>query len=142
MSEKGRFREKHPYGAAADPEIARAVQRKVLNGQVTCADAESVAGDLLKPLPEVGVVLDILDMALTSCQLGLFGYAPQKSIVEPAKFVRQEIESAINARLINGRLSCAAAWEIAAALGVPKIKVSAACEALKIKIKPCQLGAF
>jgi hypothetical protein len=39
-------------------------------------------------------------------------------------------------------LSCAAAWEIADRLGVKRLEVGAACENLKIKVKPCQLGAF
>jgi len=39
-------------------------------------------------------------------------------------------------------LSCAVSWEIADALQLTRMAVSEACEALKIKIKPCQLGAF
>jgi PIN domain nuclease of toxin-antitoxin system len=39
-------------------------------------------------------------------------------------------------------LSCAAAWEIAKKINIPRMKVCAAAEALEIKIKPCQLGAF
>ncbi len=53
-----------------------------------------------------------------------------------------ELEKEIRSRLSNGRLPCAAAWEIAAERKIPRMKVSSACEALKIKIKPCQLGAF
>ena len=39
-------------------------------------------------------------------------------------------------------LTCHQAWSIASRFKVPKMTVSAACEALEIKIKPCQLGAF
>jgi hypothetical protein len=94
-------------------------------------------------MPEIGVVLDILEVPLTKCQLGLFGYENPKKIVTPALSVEKEMEAAIKKGLLkNGRLSCEAAWKIAAALALPKIQVSSACEALKIKIKPCQLGAF
>jgi hypothetical protein len=48
----------------------------------------------------------------------------------------------ILAALKNNRLPCSAAWLIAKKLKLPRMKVSAACEALLIKIKPCQLGAF
>ena len=34
------------------------------------------------------------------------------------------------------------AWEIAKRFEISKMKVSSVCEQLKIKIKPCQLGAF
>jgi hypothetical protein len=50
--------------------------------------------------------------------------------------------AAINASLIDGRLPCLAAWEIAKRFGVAKAMISAACEAMKVKISPCQLGAF
>jgi hypothetical protein len=50
--------------------------------------------------------------------------------------------TAIREKLKNGKLACHRAWEIAAAFQVPKMAVSAACEAMQIKIKPCQLGAF
>jgi len=40
------------------------------------------------------------------------------------------------------KLSCAAAWEIAGSLNISRTKVASACEAMGIKIKPCQLGAF
>jgi hypothetical protein len=48
----------------------------------------------------------------------------------------------ILAALKNERLPCSAAWVIAEKLNIPRMKVSAACETLQIKIKPCQLGAF
>lgn len=140
--EKGRFKEKHPSEALADPEIAQAVRQKIINGMVTCADAATIAAGLHKSMQEIGVVLDILEVSLSSCQLGLFGYSPQKRIVTPAISVVKEMETAITKRLLNGCLPCDAAWEIAHALALPKIKVSSACEAINIKVKPCQLGAF
>jgi len=48
--EKGRFKEKHPSEAVADPEIAQAVRQKVVNGMVTCADAETVHGLVIRTL--------------------------------------------------------------------------------------------
>ena len=74
--------------------------------------------------------------------MGLFGYSPKKKIVQPAKEIAPDLKQAINDALSDGRLPCAAAWAIAKQINLPRMKVSAACEALKIKIKPCQLGAF
>lgn len=140
--EKGRFKEKHVPGLPVDPEIAQAVQERVVNGMITCADAAAIASELHKPLSEIGIVIDILELPLSKCQLGLFGYDPQKKIVTTAVSVAKELESAIREKLLNGMLSCDATWKTADALALPRITVSSACEALHVKIKPCQLGAF
>lgn len=141
-AEKGRFKEKHAPETIADPGIAQSVSQKVRKGKVTCVDAELIASELHKSMQEVGVVLDLLEVSLISCQLGLFGYDPQKKIVVPAKSVEKEITAAITEKLVNGCLPCQAAWQIAEALACPKMKVAAVCEATNMKIKPCQLGAF
>jgi hypothetical protein len=83
-----------------------------------------------------------MEIELSKCQLGLFGYSPQKMVVKPAETVQADLERAIRRALMNDRLPCAAAWNIAETFGIPKMEVSSACEALKIKVKPCQLGAF
>jgi hypothetical protein len=83
-----------------------------------------------------------LGIRLVKCQLGLFGYSPEKKIVQAAPAAEPAMETAIREKLENGRLTCRRAWEIAMAFQLPKMAVSAACEALQIKIKPCQLGAF
>ncbi|MFC1489458.1 hypothetical protein ACFL6B_06405, partial [Thermodesulfobacteriota bacterium] len=70
------------------------------------------------------------------------GYRPKKKIIEPVETVPRELEDAIRKALESDRLSCAAAWEIADRFGVGKMQVASACEALKIKIGTCQLGAF
>jgi hypothetical protein len=91
---------------------------------------------------EVGVTIDLLEIRLKRCQLGLFGYGQKKGVVKPAVKVSTELEKAIHGALADGRLPCLAAWKIADGMGIARMDVSSACEALKIKIKPCQLGAF
>ena len=83
-----------------------------------------------------------MEIRIGKCQLGLFGHGKNDKPVKPAKTIRTDIEEAIKEALVNNRLSCKAAWEIAEKFGVPKMRISSLCEALKIKIKPCQLGAF
>ncbi|MBM4315079.1 MAG: hypothetical protein FJ122_14340 [Deltaproteobacteria bacterium] len=63
-------------------------------------------------------------------------------MLRPGEGLTPELERAIRGRLSDGRLSCVAAWSIAAELKVPRLEASSACEALRIRIKPCQLGAF
>jgi hypothetical protein len=74
--------------------------------------------------------------------LGLFGYAPRKRIVQPAADIDPELAGEIRAALNNGRLRCETAWAIAARRRLPRLAVAETCEALKIKIGDCQLGAF
>ncbi len=83
-----------------------------------------------------------MEIEISKCQLGLFGYSPEKMVVKAAEAVQPDLEKAIRSALMNDRLPCAAAWSIAETSGMPKMAVSSACEALKIKVKPCQLGAF
>ncbi len=84
---------------------------------------------------------DRLKIRLTKCQLGLFGYTPEKKIVKPAAEVNDTLKAAIEGAMVDERLPCAAAWDIAAQAGISKMALSAVCEALGIKVKPCQLGA-
>ncbi len=95
-----------------------------------------------KPPAEIGAAADRMNVRLTACQLGLFGYVPDKKIVSPAAVVAPELEHAIRAKLVEGRLACRDAWALALAFRLEKLALSAACEALGVKIKPCQLGAF
>jgi hypothetical protein len=88
------------------------------------------------------LTIDTLETKLTKCQLGLFGHGPQKMLVRPADRVSPELEDAIRQSLVQDKLPCKAAWDIAEKFGLRKMEVSAACEALKVKISSCQLGTF
>ncbi len=138
----GNYRAKHSSDVKVNEKIARAVEKMAVDGKITCAGAEKIAGKEQATMQEVGVTLDLMGIQISKCQLGLFGYSPEKIIVKPAKTVSGELERAINGALINNRLPCAAAWNIAERLRISRMDVSSACEALKIKVKPCQLGAF
>jgi hypothetical protein len=124
------------------PTLRDALLGRSQDGQLACAVAFDIALGLKRPAAEIGQAMDQLGLRIVKCQLGLFGYAPEKKIVRAADTVHSEMEAAIRAKLENGMLSCRDAWGIAQALTAPKMGVSAACEALKVKIKPCQLGAF
>ncbi|MBW1802450.1 MAG: hypothetical protein JRJ85_17180, partial [Deltaproteobacteria bacterium] len=115
---------------------------RVSEGTISCAVAFNIAGELNVSPGEVGFTLDFLEIPIIKCQLGLHGYGPKRKIVEPGEKVSNELESVIREMLVNGRLPCASAWQIAERFGLRKMEVSSACEALKIKISSCQLGAF
>jgi hypothetical protein len=83
-----------------------------------------------------------MNVRLNKCQLGLFGYKPQKKIVQPGTAPDTGVLEALRESLVDERLPCERAWEIARRFGLRKMAVSAICESEGIKIKPCQLGAF
>ena len=84
----------------------------------------------------------MLEIRIIRCQMGIFGYEPEKKVVKPTENVPDELERAIRDKLADGKLTCALAWEVTRTLKIPKMNVSSACEKLGIKIKLCQLGAF
>ena len=136
------FSKKHPAGDKPDPRIAAAFKGRAESDEISCVEAFQVASDLKVRPSEVGKTIDLTGLRIVRCQLGLFGYKPEKSILRPPETVPETLGSAIRGRLSGGRLSCEAAWGIAADLGVRKLEVANAAETLKIRIKPCQLGAF
>lgn len=140
--DKGHFSKKHPQGLEITPEIAEAIKQKASDGTITCAAAHGISKDLNVAPSLVGMNIDFLELSLSKCQLGLYGYGPGKRIVEPAETVSEELETAIRDAVVDGRVPCRALWDIAERFGIKRLEASSACEALKIKIKPCQLGAF
>ncbi|SPD75997.1 conserved hypothetical protein [uncultured Desulfobacterium sp.] len=136
------FSKKHPPDLKIDTETAEALKKYISNKQISCEAAHKVAVDLQKPPELVGVTLDFLDVRITKCQLGLFGYQPEKKIISPAESIAQGMESQLRHRMTGNRLSCKSIWDLAEEFKKDRIEIASVCEALKIKIKPCQLGAF
>jgi hypothetical protein len=129
-----------------DPAITTAVKAAAVNGEVACADAHAIAERFQLSPEQVGELLDELSLRFTRCQLGLFGYGSKaegkSKIVLRATNIQPEIEAAIRANTINGRISCRAAWEIAEQFKYPRLGIANITEALGIRVSPCQLGCF
>nr|VFK64991.1 MAG: hypothetical protein BECKTC1821F_GA0114240_11571 [Candidatus Kentron sp. TC] len=107
-----------------------------------CAVAHDIAKDLqLDPL-KVGQAADVLEISLSKCQLGLFGYKPNKKIVKAETNPPADLLAAIQAAVQDGKVPCSVLWEIADRFNVPRLNASNVCEGQGIKVKPCQLGAF
>lgn len=138
----GKYSAKHPAGTTNDPAIAAAVKQKAENGRITCGAAHEIAIRLNVAPAEVGKSIDLMEYRIVKCQMGLFGYSPEKKIVKPLDVISGELENLLRSATREGKISCATCWEIARVIGIGKMDVSAACEGLKIKISPCQLGAF
>ncbi|HUT20848.1 MAG TPA: hypothetical protein VM366_16965 [Anaerolineae bacterium] len=127
--------------------IAEAIKEALLEGQLPCAAAFAISERLgVEPL-DVGKEADALDVRLSKCQLGLFGYGSKAEgthrRVVPMDDVPPSLEQGIRDALDDdGNLSCAAAWRIAEGLGEGKQAVSDAAEGLDVRVVQCQLGAF
>ena len=141
--EKGeKFSAKHASDAQADPAVKDMLEKKTRNGEVACAIAFQIAEELKVPPADIGKTMDLMELRLIKCQLGLFGYGADKKKVTSKLPENRRMEEAIQSALVDTKLACRDAWDIARRFKVSKMAVSAACEALEIKIKPCQLGAF
>ncbi|MDI6688268.1 MAG: hypothetical protein QME06_08635 [Desulfobacterales bacterium] len=137
-----KFAEKHQGKAQISTIIENEILKHSKDCKLTCLSAFQIADGLQISSAEVGMTVDLLNFRLTKCQLGLFGYQPQKKIIKAKEPEDRNLKKAIQDRLVEEKLTCISAWEIASKFNIQKMIVSSACEALNIKITKCQLGAF
>ncbi len=124
--------------------ITAAIQARIQDGKLPCAAAFAIAAEHEVAPRTVGQTADVLNIHLTSCQLGLFGYpghAKGWSKVAEAP-VPDGLEAALRAAAGGGPLACGQLWALAAELGVSRLQIGYVADQLEIKITPCQLGAF
>ncbi|MEJ2167239.1 MAG: hypothetical protein P8X90_17055 [Desulfobacterales bacterium] len=136
------YSKKHGPDALPDLSIKNEILKRTRNEKIPCTVAFETSEALQVSPKEVGKTADLMNFKLTKCQLGLFGYQPQKKIVKPQDTIEENLKDAISQSLSQGKLSCKDAWEIASRFNIGKMAVSGACETMGIKIKDCQLGAF
>lgn len=136
------FSEKHGSDPKPDEFIQDEIRKRMKNNAIACAVAFDIAKQVNATPDRVGRNIDLMNIRLIKCQLGLFGYPAKNKIVKPASESNPEVLEAIRRGLADERLPCRTAWKIAARFNISKMAVSSACESLNIKIKPCQLGAF
>ncbi len=137
----GHYAKKH-QDKKIDETIAMVLKNKAKNGKITCASVHAAAKELGILPREAGVQADLLELRLTKCSLGLYGYGPQWDILQKDFTISEELDNAINSAAENKRITCSACWKIADELKIKKIDVASACEKKGLKIKQCQLGAF
>ena len=141
----GKYALKHPPGARPNELIAKALREKSPGRELACGMGEKIAKELKVDISEVGLAADLLEMKIKKCQLGLFGWGKKPNHgkdIHAADSVSVEMKNALEKAARNGAVACASLWEIADRLGVDRKAVSAACDALRLKIRMCQLGAF
>jgi hypothetical protein len=141
----GKYAAKHPSGAARSEQIVKAIRERSPGGALACTVGEKISKDLGVAIAEVGMTADLLEMKIKECQLGLFGWGDKPrhgKDIPAADSASVEIREAVEKAAVNGVVTCVVAWTIASQLKVRRKAISAACEALGLKIRACQLGAF
>lgn len=129
-------------GAKLNEAIVARIKEKISNNRISCAEAHSIAAALNADPDDVGTAIDLLEVRIIQCRLGLFGHGKEKNIPALPDKMDPGIAPAIMSSLVNGWLACSAAWDIAKRFNISRAMISAVCEKMKIKISPCQLGAF
>ena len=128
-------------------EVVETVEREAVSGELACADAHAIAERIgLSPLELGRLVTRETPVRFSRCQMGLFGYGPKaegkSKIVLKAAHVPEEIEQAIRAKVVNGRIACRDAWAIAEQFKYPRLGIANIIQAMDLKVTPCQLGCF
>ena len=137
----GHYAAKHK-GAKLNEKIAAKVREKMADDILSCGVAHVIAEELNVAASEVGIALDLLEVRIGKCQMGLFGYGEKKRIVRPADKVEPELQKEIESLLVDGRLLCKTAWDIAEKFNMKRLDLANACEKLNLKINSCQIGSF
>jgi len=141
----GKYSTKYRSGTIINEQVARMVREKSPGGELACVTCEKISKELEVEISKMGVTVDLLEIKIKKCQLGLFGYSKKPNHgkdIQAADSVSDEMKCAIEEAAENGKVTCAALWTIADRLGTKRKEVSAACETLKLKIRECQLGTF
>jgi hypothetical protein len=139
---EGHYTDKNGHNHKINPEIAERAEKVSIGKEMSCVAAFKLVNELNVEPSDVGVTLDFLEIKIIKCQLGIFGYGKAKKIVKPMGLVPESLEKEIRENLIDGKLWCKNAWKIADSKRLPRMEITSACNALGIKISPCQLGAF
>jgi hypothetical protein len=137
-----KFSDKHKAAEKPNPEITSKIEHRSKNTEIPCARVFEIVEETGFLPADIGKNIDLMNYKLIKCQLGLFGYTPEKKIVNAQDTPNNDLKNAIKNALVNEKLPCQSAWEIAARFQVPKLTVSGVAEGMGVKVKPCQLGAF
>lgn len=126
--------------------LRQEMTRHLVNSQLPCTAAHTIAFFLGLSPQEVGEEADQAGIRISQCQLGLFGYGPKSEglskLMRPATRVPADLEQALAARARNGQIVCTDCWQLAAEMGTERLAIAEAAEALGLRVVACQLGCF
>ena len=89
------YSKKHSGERKVNPVIVNALEEKASDKKITCAGAFKIADTCGTTADEIGFTLDMIEIRIIRCQMGIFGYEPEKKVVKPMDNVPDELEEAI-----------------------------------------------
>jgi hypothetical protein len=124
--------------------LESAVLSTLRDGRLPCSFAFRLAEKQDWTPAQVGTEANRLDVRISRCQLGLFGYDSfrQKRLVQQLAEVPGDVTVSLRAAAVDSQIACAALWRIAEEHGLPRIAIACAAETLELRVTPCQLGCF
>lgn len=139
---EGDYASKHQQNEEINPEIAEKIYQLQRDKTLGCGTAHLIAKQLNVEPIEVGKTMDLMEIKIEYCLLGLFGW-PNKRIFAQKDFdVPHDVETKLLEQSDNGKISCKNVWELADTYNLTKLQMAQLCDKNNIKVSPCQLGAF
>ena len=125
-------------------DMQTAILSALRDAKLPCAFAFRLAAERGWSPASIGAEADRLEIRISRCQLGLFGYDSfrQKGLVKRLEDVPGDVTVSLRAAETEGCVPCAALWQIAEKHGVPRVAIACAAETLDLRVTPCQLGCF
>ncbi|HPI90234.1 MAG TPA: hypothetical protein PK859_13090 [Spirochaetota bacterium] len=138
----GHYAQKHTDKSKPDDFLLNAVEEASRDQMISCHSAHMIAQNYNVNPEKVGHAIDFLEIKISKCQLGLFGFGKGKKMIKSIDSVELNIKEQIHKHIVENKLTCKSVWIIADESGKKRIEIANACESLNIKISQCQLGAF
>ncbi len=125
-----------------DRVLAEEINASLTEGRLPCPVAFQMARKLDVKLGLVGEKADELGIKVSNCQLGCFG--KEKATHEELKDMQiaPAVAEAIQSSLVDGKIPCKTAHDLARQLKVGRRKVGDTASKLNIRVSDCQLGCF
>ncbi len=140
--DEGQYSKKESKGAEPSRALMDKIKASAEDGTISCAAAHGAAKALGETPEAAGRAADLLELKITKCQLGLFGYGKGTKLVKAAESVAPDLQREISGASPDGRITCKDLWAIADARKMKRLDAACACEKIGVKIIKCQLGAF
>lgn len=125
-------------------EMESVILASLRDARLPCSFAFRIAEENAWSPAAVGAEAERLNVRISRCQLGLFGYNSfrQKGLVQSLPDVPGDIVVSLRAEAVENQIACAALWRIADDHGLPRVAAACAAETLGLRVNPCQLGCF
>ena len=126
----------------ANRELGEELKSSARNGQLACPAAFKLAGKFKVTPRMVGDLANEMKVRIVNCQLGCF-YVEKATHDDLAGVqVAPQLGQEVRGSLLDGKLPCKIAFQIAEKLMVNRKQVGDAATKLSVKIAECQLGCF